>query len=255
VTVAAAGLLVLAGCGGTTPTSQTSGTGAASSSAASTSAAGSTSAHNPCTLITAAQIEPINGGSGLTSSTTPNGTTCNWTDPTNAVDTAEVAVLPFSGTPTAAQLQTAVHQCSGRRHRRKWHTCVRRRQRRTQGDRRGFSHLCVRGEQQHRHHRGVLTEQPRVRDGRSGTDACAISCRSALIRRRGRASPPGERAGPVTSGPAGGFQAVDRTPMTAPHPFARCELKLRVSRGDRTRTCDPWSPAITYSSMRGEFSK
>jgi hypothetical protein len=113
VTVAAAGLLVLAGCGGTTPTSQTSGTGAASSSAASTSAAGSTSAHNPCTLITAAQIEPINGGSGLTSSTTPNGTTCNWTDPTNAVDTAEVAVLPFSGTPTAAQLQTAVTNALG----------------------------------------------------------------------------------------------------------------------------------------------
>jgi Protein of unknown function (DUF3558) len=109
ISVAAAGVLVLAACGGTTPTAQNSGTGAPASS----SAAGSTSAHNPCALVTAAQIEPINGGSGLTSSSTPNGTTCNWTDPTNAVDTAEVAVLPFSGTPTAAQLQTAVTNALG----------------------------------------------------------------------------------------------------------------------------------------------
>jgi hypothetical protein len=109
ISLAAAGVLVLAACGGTTSTAQNSGNGAPASSSGTTS----TSAHNPCTLLTATQIEAVNGGSGMTSSATPNGTTCNWTDPTNAVDTAEVAVLPFSGTPTAAQLQTTVSNSLG----------------------------------------------------------------------------------------------------------------------------------------------
>ena len=109
VSLAAAGLLVLAACGGTTSTPQNSGTGAP----VSTSGAASTTAHNPCTLVTASQIEAINGGSGMTSTTTPNGTTCNWSDPTNSVDRAEVAVLPFSGTPTEAQLQTTVSNALG----------------------------------------------------------------------------------------------------------------------------------------------
>ena len=109
ISLAAAGVLVLAACGGTTSTAQNSGNGAPASSSGTTS----TSAHNPCTLLTATQIEAVNSGSGMTSSATPNGTTCNWTDPTNAVDTAEVAVLPFTGTPTAAQLQTTVSNSLG----------------------------------------------------------------------------------------------------------------------------------------------
>jgi len=106
--LASAGILVLAGCGGSTPTPSNPG-----AAPVTTSGPASTTGHNPCSLVTAAQIEAINGGSGLTSSTTPNGTTCNWTDPTNAVDTAEIAVLPFSGTPTAAQLQTTVSNSLG----------------------------------------------------------------------------------------------------------------------------------------------
>jgi len=109
ISLAAAGLLVLGACGGTTSTPQNSGPAALASS----SGAASTPAHNPCSLVTAAQIEAINGGSGMTSSSTPNGTTCNWSDPTNAVDSPQIAVLPFSGTPTEAQLQTTVTNTLG----------------------------------------------------------------------------------------------------------------------------------------------
>jgi hypothetical protein len=109
MSLGAVGLLALGACGGTAPTSQSSGPTAPATS----SRAGSTSAHNPCSLVTAAQIEAINGGSGMTSSTTPNGTTCNWSDPTNAIDTAQVTVLSVSGTPSESQLQTTVTNTLG----------------------------------------------------------------------------------------------------------------------------------------------
>jgi len=104
------------------------------------------------------------------SSSTPNGTTCNWIDRPTRSTPPRSPCCPSPATPTAAQLQTAVTNAVGAPPEGTARPCpasgsiASRRSRR-------FRPLCVCGEQQHRHHRGVLAEQPRVGDGCSGADA------------------------------------------------------------------------------------